>query len=1020
MPVRSVLLMLATGVVLGLAVAASGQPARPTIHRNGFAGKDVFFRKGDGNIRFDERDHKVSAEHHKSAATSEYIKIEATPPPGSPDAEFVHYYYECPPAPLVERMTARVFVKAYRAGVQVKARVVLPRERDPKTPDAALTVLIAGDVYDKVRQWQGLSFGDPAEVLKKQMPILRARLGREVDPADAYIDRIVLNVYAGPGVTEVWVDDLEVGPIRADARAAERPAVGKDAPGLPAGKAKTKAVSVEASGGQILVDGDPFFFLGIRHSDAPLKTLRDAGFNTVFFPNDATPEMIEEAVRNGFWIVPTLPLPAGGWDGTKPKKPDDAQVEKDADAVAKYLRKFLSGDAVLMWDFGGGRTVEDLPRVIRATEVVRTYDPRRPRSVDLWDGFQPYSRYVNAVGAHRWPLFSSLELASYRDWLAQRQLLIPPGKLFWTWVQTHLPDWYLEQVYGRADVTAFADPIGPHPEQIRILTYLSLAAGCRGLGFWSDKFLSKDTHHGKDRLLEIALLNAEIRMLEPVLAKATDPAQFVGTSDPNVQAAIVASVGDILVLPVWMGFGTQYVPPQGVVADLRVTVPRVPDGAKAWRITPAGIEPMIPVSRGPGGVVLSIPDFDLTAAIVITTDLGPTGKVVRWQDDTRFRMGKTAAEWALLLAGESYQKTVYMHGKILAAGGPVVPEADELLATARESMTCAREFIDNKQWDSAYREARRALRPLRLLMRTDWDMAVRSLDFPTASPYAVSFYSLPQHWELEKEVRAARPGGTGLAHGGFELSKPAPATGAAIDSLPGWKERKTILDPVDGVASVINSDTLGVPDTPPKPPIYSTARDSPLRVAPQPIVFRQPQCGQHVLQLRMTQRKKTEADGRETPPVEALERAILAVDSPAAVFAPGSLVRISFWVKTAGGIGATADGLVVFDSAGGEPLGFRTRQEDAWKQIRLYRRVPASGKVFLTIALTGLGTAWVDDIQIEPLIPGGPPVAVGGNYSPGGRPDPSTAAPLGAPKELPPRLPGGTVPLVPPPGGGRR
>ena len=33
------------------------------------------------------------------------------------------------------------------------------------------------------------------------------------------------------------------------------------------------------------------------------------------------------------------------------------------------------------------------------------------------------------------------------------------------------------------------EPIGPQPEQIRLLTYLGLAAGCRGLAFSSDRFL---------------------------------------------------------------------------------------------------------------------------------------------------------------------------------------------------------------------------------------------------------------------------------------------------------------------------------------------------------------------------------------------------------------------------------------------------------------------------------------------------------------------------------------------------
>jgi hypothetical protein len=34
----------------------------------------------------------------------------------------------------------------------------------------------------------------------------------------------------------------------------------------------------------------------------------------------------------------------------------------------------------------------------------------------------------------------------------------------------------------------------------------------------------------------------------------------------------------------------------------------------------------------------------------------------------------------------------------------------------------------------------------------------------------------------------------------------------------------------------------------------------------------------------------------------------------------------------------------------------------------LYRRVPASGSLNVTLALTGIGTVFFDDIRVEPLI----------------------------------------------------
>jgi len=958
-------------LVGALAALALAQPpaSRPTtIHRNGFAAKEPFFLKADANIRFDEKDHKVSQEHHKSALTSEYIKIEANPPAGALDKEFVHYAYECPPAPLTEQLTARIFVKAYRTGVQVKCRVVLPKERDPKNPDAPLTTILTGETYDKVRQWQALGFGDPLDTFRKHMPVLTARVGRAVDPSNAYIDRIIVNVYCGPGVSEVWIDDLEIGPVRTDVLPPPRT---DKTPGniVGGGKGATKALPVEFSDGQILVDGEPFFMLAVRHSDTPLKTLRDAQFNTIWFPNEASSETIEDAIRHGFWIVPTLPIPDGEWEKRQPKKPDEKTIQKDADETSKYLRRFLSGDAVLMWDFGLNRTAEDLARVVKVSEVVRGFDPRRPRSVGLWDGYSAYSRYVNAVGAYRWPLFSSLELGQYKDWLEQRRALIAPGKMMYSWIQTHLPEWYLQQVYGKTEIDSFPEPIGPHPEQIRILTYLSLASGARGLGYWSDKYLSQDTHHGRDRLLELALINAEIDMLKPVLASATDPAIWVGTSDSRVQAAIIAGPQEILVLPVWLGNGTQYVPAQGSLSEIYVTVPQVKTSSIVWRVTPAGLDEIKETKPTPQGLQIRITEFDMACAIVISPDLSATGKAVRWQDHTRFRSGETAARWAQQQCLEQYEKTLIVHRNIVAAGGPELPESGELFAKSKYAMTCSREFFDNKQWDLAYRESRRALRPLREIMRGDWENAVRTLDTPTASPFATSFYSLPLHYAFATEVNRSRPGGNGFAHGGFELNKPAPDGGAAVDSLPGWKARKMVLDKVVAVAAIVNADGKGIADPPKTLPTVVPNRFAPLRIAAPQLDTRAPTLGSHTLELRIDPPDEKEKDGKRAERTQALERAVLAVDSPQAEFAPGSLVRVSFWVKIPYAVTAGADGLLAFDSAGGEPLGVRLRYAPNWQHYHLYRRIPASGKISVTFALTGFGIAYVDDVKIEAMIP---------------------------------------------------
>ena len=76
-------------------------------------------------------------------------------------------------------------------------------------------------------------------------------MGPSVDGREAYVERVVLNVYGGPGVTNVWIDDLEVAgsPLRRAvppgdiAAAARMPPVSNEAiiPATPPGPARRAA-----------------------------------------------------------------------------------------------------------------------------------------------------------------------------------------------------------------------------------------------------------------------------------------------------------------------------------------------------------------------------------------------------------------------------------------------------------------------------------------------------------------------------------------------------------------------------------------------------------------------------------------------------------------------------------------------------------------------------------------------------------------------------------------------------------
>jgi hypothetical protein len=1001
------------GAIALLALLPGRELGAQQIHRNGFAGRETVWLRGEDNVRAQEKAHEISENFAHSVPTSERIQL--TCAPGSAESNFAYYYYSTAPAPVTQELSASVWVRCSKSGVQLQARLVLPKERNPRQPDEPVTYTLVGDTCKIANRWQRLELPTPTELVKRAHQALRVQLGKEIDLADAYIDRLALNLYTGPGTIDVYIDDLEIGPVR---RVQPPPPAAKgSAPGIPAAShilpppRNDRGVLVQRKDDRLYVGGKPFFFRAIRYSNTPLKTLRDAEFNAVCFDVNTPTEIIEEAIGNGFWIIPSLPLvgedrptanDSRNVPGTLTARGTTAELAnaRDAQSLATAVGRFLSGDGVLFWDLGGARSTEQLNLVSRTAEAIRAADPQRPRGADVWDGFGDYSNSLELIGAHRFPLMTSLELPKYRDWLMQRRNLTRPGlTVFWTWIQTHMPEWEAKLLFDRGTAEGFSEPIGPQPEQIRLMTYLSMASGCKGLGFWSDRFLA-DSHQGRDRLLMLALLNQELRMLEPVLLTISVSEQpvWIDTSHKDVKAAVLRSDRGILVLPIWLGGGAQYVPPQGAVANLSMVVPLVPDGTQPWEISPGRVQSLQQnCKRETGGTRLTLPEFDLTAAIVFTGDLSDNGLVARWQEHTR-RVAKLAAQWAQDLAAAEYQKVAKVHAE-LEQLAPPLEQAQQLLREAEKRLEDARAFERNNNDQDAYLEGLRAMRPLRILMRAHWDQAVKSLDLPTASPYAVSFYTLPRHWLLQREVRRTVAGTNALRDGDFENvntqpvirtsyqggpstsnlspskekgppkpAEPKLAPGIPVTTLPNWTVQETTLDPVKLEARLVPSSECVVirpPKPEPKRQPFDTSSQTRRIEKPDPP---QPTLGQTCLRLLVEPKALVSLKGKPLKPPAALERTFLAVNTPAVRLTPGTLVRITGWVRIKDVVQASADGVLLYDSVAGEGLAVRlTDTGNDWKEFHLYRRVPPSGVVWVTMALTGIGTAYFDDIRIEPL-----------------------------------------------------
>src|SRR5262249_2335030 len=96
------------------------------------------------------------------------------------------------------------------------------------------------------------------------------------------------------------------------------------------------------------------------------------------------------------------------------------------------------------------------------------------------------------------------------QYLNQRRFLTArtnPEAFFWAWLGVTTPPEVDRNIWGGDDIPSWGTP-PIQPEQLRLMTYMALAGGCRGLTYVADADLTRPAQ--EPLLLEMNFLNAEI------------------------------------------------------------------------------------------------------------------------------------------------------------------------------------------------------------------------------------------------------------------------------------------------------------------------------------------------------------------------------------------------------------------------------------------------------------------------------------------------------------------------------
>ncbi len=796
-----------------------------------FEGSEISWREVGGNAQYRILDHRrVQGEVHTGKGC-EWLRLAAN---GDTSVQIAH---DVGRPSIIDELMPSVWIKSDKAGLQIAARIVLPRTIDPQTGRPAAAI-ITGASYSDAGRWQELRITDVPRLLARQIRLLRMQLGPNVDQREAYVDAILLNINCGSDVANVWIDDLDIaGYVSASGSAQAQtvnpaPRVGKDVaassgwapkgniagPQLtgpvdgdktkdgtvnsispasrgfsgteyprtePLASLQPKQHEVKLSGSVLTVDNRPFFPRVIEHQGEPLAVLKQLGFNTVWLKRLPAPEILEEAQRLGLWVI--CPWPRA------------PQLDGGRDPASQPGEVGPAFDAVLMWDLGSDLNAAHLETTRRWVEQIRGADRRgtRPLICRPSGELRGYSRLDNnmILLIDCRPLGTSMELADYGMWVRRQPLQALPGTPVWTTVQTQ-PNESLRQ-----QIAALAAGNSPEPsisyEQMRLMTQSAIAAGSRGLLFLSSAPLDAGDAAAHQRAAAVELLNLELELVEPWAAAGS----YLTTAEcpeSEVTATVLRSERARVVLPIWYSPGAQCVPPRSATSNLSLVVPGVPESASALELNPAGLRPLSH-KRVTGGMRITLEEFALTAQVLLAHDpLVVNGLERRWA-----QIGRQAAQLQRELAVRKLYTVQMIAAQLSPRATVKAPTAAWIDSAQRSLQLCDRQFA-GQEYGAARLSAERAMGYLRTAERFFWEDAVKELASPVTSPAALGFDTLPTHWRLIDRIRGSRLGPNQLPGGDFEnldmmfqagwryLKTPAPGVQTSADLLAGSAHNGTM------------------------------------------------------------------------------------------------------------------------------------------------------------------------------------------------------------------------------------
>ena len=558
--------------------------------------------------------------------------------------------------------------------------------------------------------------------------------------------------------------------------------------------------------------------------------------------------------------------------------------------------------AVKIWQIGEQQSVDEIELVKRWQQLLKRHDTNDERPLLI--GAQLYIREASRIG----------DLV-----LLQRPVLGTNLKLneYSTWLtgrrrlaRPGTPIWTTVETQLSPQSTQQIEALFPgcgnqnsasYP-QLVAMTSAAIGAKCSGFYFRSDKSLANQDPYTRQRALSIELTNLHLGLAKPWL---TNGKIMPGarSSRPGWSALVLRVERSYLLMPVHWSHSLAADQPFNPVGPASFVVPGVAESSEAYLLTTAGPK-RLRHERVTGGTRVSVDELPHDAMILLSDDRRAVAQVTGYIRRHMPRAIRIQRELVAL----RLQNTLQITQKL----GPSITTArtlQEQLGQARRELQQCDQHLAIQNHESAYQFTKSIHVSLDLCEKMLRDAVHPQL------PYGLT--TLPNQLRLQSILSQPTDRSNRLTGGGFEnLSQ-------MLDV--GWRHQQL---PQEGISTSV-------------------------RLSPAA-----PQSGSYCLEL------EAQPHDKMAPPAVVPAAPVWITTAPVSV-KKGELVEITGMARVPTKILGSVDGLQVIDSLGGLEMAHRIQSTPSWQPFRILRVATSDAPISVTLALTGMGTAQVDNLAVH-------------------------------------------------------